>query len=236
MQNIIAIVVTILSIIALIAQRKIIKKYILHSLFIGFICGLSRLWFVFESGSPGLFFAFLYYGLLSWLAAWAGLCMADAYALPKIYIEGARRKIITYTILFSIIVITLNTLMLIQAARAGALPPWLANIKSVRLILSIGLQAGLIEETIFRLLSISFIIWTINRFTKSESRRVLYLWISILVSAVFFGIIHGAGAPGAIIMGIIFGYLYTQVGWLPCVIVHALGDVSSFLIALSITA
>jgi hypothetical protein len=54
----------------------------------------------------------------------------------------------------------------------------------------------------------------------------------VFLASVAFGGIHGAGFPVSFIFGIAFGYLFLHFGWIPCVVVHFLGDFVSFYVVL----
>jgi len=220
------------SVIVLVVHRQRTITFLKHAGVIGLASGVARMWFARENGDPNASLVFLEYGSLAWLTALAGLSLAAHLQIPSFVVKQSILKQSVYTALFALAVVALNSMMLLQTAKAGALPQWLRSISSISHLSAVALQAGLVEETIFRLFLLPLVIWILVLLGWKTQRPHVRQLLAVLVAAIFFGLMHGQGFAGAFIFGIAFGYFFLHFGWLPCVVVHVLGDFIPFLIVL----
>ena len=222
------------SIIVLIVQKSVAKTLIKPALVIGIFAGAARLWFALENGDASPVLVFFEYASLTGLAALAGLSLCEHIQTPGIVSNRSVSKQLIYTVVFCLVVVAVNGMMLVQTAKAGSLPQWLLDIRSISHLTAIALQAGLVEETIFRLFVLPFVIWLLFLLRRATTRKKLTECFAVLIAAAVFGSIHGQGFAGAMIFGVAFGYFFLQFGWYPCVIVHFVGNFFPFLVALKV--
>lgn len=222
------------SIVVLVVHRHVIKGVFKPAVLIGILAGAARLWYAVESEDPNPLLIFFEYGSITWLAALAGLSLCERIQTAGIFSRRSISKQLTYTGIFCLLVVAVNGMMLAQAAKVGSLPQWLLNIKSISHLTAIALQAGLVEETIFRLFLLPFVIWLLVLLRREIKTKKLTELVAVLIAAGVFGSIHGQGFAGAMIFGVAFGYFFLQFGWFPCVIVHIIGNFVPFLVALKI--
>jgi hypothetical protein len=222
------------SIIVLLVHKNVARTLIKPALVIGIFAGAARLWFALENGDGSPVLVFFEYVSLTWLAALAGLSLCEHIQTPGIVSKRSVSKQLIYTVVFCLLVVAVNGMMLVQTAKAGSLPQWLLDIRSISHLTAIALQAGLVEETIFRLLFLPFIIWLLLLLRRETKPTKLTEFLAVLMAAAIFGSIHGQGFAGAMIFGVAFGYFFVQFGWYPCVIVHFVGNFFPFLVALKI--
>ncbi|MFY0714644.1 CPBP family intramembrane metalloprotease [Seonamhaeicola sp. NFXS20] len=103
----------------------------------------------------------------------------------------------------------------------------------------VSFSAGITEEIIFRLGLMSFIIALIQRFKKGVKPSTTVVWVGIIITAVFFGLMHlplsknfsnltlvtvSATMIGNLITGSFFGWVYWKRGLLIAIIVHIVWD------------
>jgi hypothetical protein len=229
MQYWIATPVALLSVLSLYVNRSEVQKLLKPAIIIGLLAGISRLLFSIASQDVDPIRSFVEYTLLCWLAAWGGLSMAKRFSLPGLFIPDSINKQIIYTGLVALGVIALNTLMIIQTTKMSVIPPWFQRLQSVPYVITMSLQAGLVEETIFRLLSIPLLFWLLEIVGWKSKALLFRKLVIVILSAILFGSIHGAGFMGAFLFGIAFGYSFLSFGWLPCVAIHFLGDLVPYL-------
>ncbi len=113
-----------------------------------------------------------------------------------------------------------------RMAMDGALPLW------QRLVMSF--NAGILEEIVFRLFVVSFVVWLSARFIRRDPA----IWIGIIVAALTFGAIHlprwMAGGPAVIAsvmfvngaIAIVLGLVYVKWGIEAAMLTHFAGDVA----------
>jgi hypothetical protein len=231
MQYWIALPIVLLSLIVLYTHRQHARRLLTPGLLIGSFAGLTRFLFATITNAPSPLSDFLQYAIFCSFAAWAGLSISARFSLPGILLRFSWKRQVAYTSLFALSVVLVNSLMLAYAVTAGIVPQWLRSLDTIPKILSISLQAGFVEETIFRLFSVPFLFWLFNILTRNTERQHIMRFAAVFFSACLFGAIHGAGFWGSFVFGIAFGYLFLSFGWLPCVVVHFLGDFGSFLYA-----
>lgn len=103
----------------------------------------------------------------------------------------------------------------------------------------VSFSAGITEEIMFRLGLMSLIIALIHRFKKEGKPSVNVVWIGIIITAIFFDLIHlplsknfanltlvtvSATMIGNLITGSFFGWVYWKRGLLVAIIVHIVWD------------
>lgn len=103
----------------------------------------------------------------------------------------------------------------------------------------VSFSAGISEEIMFRLGLMSLIIAIIQSFKKAESPSNMIVWTGILISAMFFGLIHlplstnfvtltpftvGVTMIGNLITGSTFGWIFWKRGLLVAIIAHITFD------------
>ena len=107
--------------------------------------------------------------------------------------------------------------------------------------LVIAFYSGVLEEIIFRLFLLSLIAWLLGRVWQTADGRpaIGAIWLSNLLAAILFGIVHLPRwssltrlSPGFILLiiamnglgGIAFGYLFVTYGIEAAIIAHFIGD------------
>ena len=103
----------------------------------------------------------------------------------------------------------------------------------------VSFSAGITEEIIFRLGLMSLILTVAIFLKKEEEPSNKIVWISILISAVFFGLIHlplsknfveltpftiGVTMIGNLITGSVFGWIFWKKGLLVAILSHSISD------------
>ncbi|MER3318433.1 MAG: CPBP family intramembrane glutamic endopeptidase [Allomuricauda sp.] len=103
----------------------------------------------------------------------------------------------------------------------------------------VSFSAGITEEIMFRFGLMSLIIALIQLFGKAEKPSTSVVWLGIIVSAVFFGLIHlplsknfsnpslvtvSSTMIGNLITGSFFGWVYWKRGLLAAIMVHVVWD------------
>lgn len=222
------------SIAVLIVHRRVAKDLVKPALVIALFAGAARLWFALENGDASPLLVFLEYAALTWLAALAGLSLCKHIETPGVLSKRSVKTQLIWTAIFCLLVVAVNVMMLVQTAKGGLLPQWLINIGSISHLTAIALQAGLVEETIFRLFLLPLVICLLLLLRRETKLKKLPEFLAVLIAAPIFGSIHGQGFAGATIFGVAFGYFFLQFGWLPCVIVHFVGDFFPFLVVLKV--
>lgn len=106
-------------------------------------------------------------------------------------------------------------------------------------------SAGISEEIIFRLGVMSLIITIIQLLKKMENPSYKIVWTGILISAIFFGLIHlplsknfveltpftiGVTMIGNLITGSTFGWIFWKRGLLIAIIAHTAYDLVFYVI------
>ena len=105
----------------------------------------------------------------------------------------------------------------------------------------VSFSAGITEEIIFRLGLMSFIIAIIQFFKKAENPSNKTVWTGILISAIFFGLIHlplsknfvdlttfsiSVTMIGNLITGTTFGWIFWKRGLLVAIVSHIVFDIT----------
>lgn len=104
----------------------------------------------------------------------------------------------------------------------------------------VSFSAGITEEIMFRLGLMSLIITTILFFKKEEKPSNKLVWSSIIISALFFGLIHlplsknfveltpftiSVTMVGNLITGSVFGWIFWKRGLMVAILSHILSDI-----------
>lgn len=103
----------------------------------------------------------------------------------------------------------------------------------------VSFSAGITEEIMFRFGLMSLVVALIQLFRKAKTPSISVVWTGIIVSAVFFGLIHlplsksfsglslvtvSSTMIGNLITGSFFGWVYWKRGLLAAIIVHVVWD------------
>jgi len=103
----------------------------------------------------------------------------------------------------------------------------------------VSFSAGITEEIIFRLGLMSLIVAGVQFLKRSEFRSGKTIWFSIIISGLFFGLIHlplsknfveltpftvGVTMVGNLITGSIFGWIFWKRGLLVAILCHIISD------------
>lgn len=103
----------------------------------------------------------------------------------------------------------------------------------------VSFSAGITEEIMFRLGLMSLIVVVIQRFKKETNPSAIVVWVSIIITALCFGLIHlplsknfsnltlvtvSSTMIGNLITGSFFGWVYWKRGLLVAIIVHIVWD------------
>jgi membrane protease YdiL (CAAX protease family) len=198
---------------------------------------MNRAWWIYVLGVIATFLSFPYPPkLLALLAAeivvilmiWAGLWFGARVQLGS-SIPSLRRAAIALVIGFASggLVLALLPLAGLQSRiiKEAAIPLWQWFI--------IAFDSATLEEIVFRLFIVSFVVWLIARFMKRDTA----IWIALVVSALLFGAAHlnrwiHAG-PTVIVavmivnglIAIVLGLLYVKWGIEAAMLGHFAGDV-----------
>lgn len=221
------------SALVLLTEQKLVAKWLFRAAALAFVAALSRLLWAIISNYKNPWQVFIMYFLLCFFTALAGLVICDKLNFGGIKVRNrSNLSFVTNIVLFTVVLATVNSIILVQFADSYNLPRWTRNINSLFQTFSYSLQTGLTEETIFRLYLLPLVAWMISFFECRVSGRLLG-WdiLPILVSTIVFGLVHGSGFIYAGVSGLVFGILFIRAGWLPCVIVHFLVDFISFSLA-----
>ena len=104
----------------------------------------------------------------------------------------------------------------------------------------VSFSAGITEEIIFRLGLMSLVITVALFLTRTEEPSNGLVWTSILISAVFFGLVHlplsknfveltpftiGVTMVGNLITGSVFGWIFWKRGLLVAILSHSISDI-----------
>jgi membrane protease YdiL (CAAX protease family) len=113
------------------------------------------------------------------------------------------------------------------------------------------LYGGIVEEVLIRLFLMTFLVWVLSRFQKTQNRIPSHMyWVAILVSSLIFGLGHlpatssfyGELTPilvtralvGNGLLGIFFGYLYWKKGLEYSILSHMAADISLHVVWVSL--
>jgi hypothetical protein len=165
------------------------------------------------------------------LLCFFGLTVASWINLPKLWVKENLidpEKFAVFIVLL-LFIVGLNFLMNFSNYYSNP------NIKDVPLLrelskigssgaLALSLRAGVNEEIPFRLFGISLVTFLL---TKIKVKREGSLVVAIVISSIFFGLVHPS-FPLPFFFGLLLGFLYTQYGLVPVMIIHFLADFFPF--------
>jgi len=198
---------------------------------------MKRAWWVYVLGAVAVFLSFpfrtplLYYlagEVVIVLMIWAGLWFGARHGLGSA-IPSPRR--IAYSLLIGAasgaVVLALLPLAGLQSRiiREASIPVWKWLI--------IAFDSSILEEIIFRLFIVSFVVWLLARFMRRDAAT----WIALVVSALLFGASHltrwlDAG-PLVItsvmivngLIAIVLGRVFVKWGIEAAIVAHFAGDI-----------
>ncbi|VUT25280.1 MAG: CAAX amino terminal protease self- immunity [Candidatus Methanolliviera sp. GoM_oil] len=178
---------------------------------------------------------YFYYALdflFVFLSCFFGLTVASWINLPKLWVKENLidpEKFVVYIVLL-LFIAGLNFLS--YYSNPGIIKDVLKDMPFLRELsklgssgaLALSLRAGVNEEILFRLFGISLVTFLL---TKIKVKREGSLVVAIVISSIFFGLIHPS-FPHYFFFGLLFGFLYIQYGLVPVMIFHFLADFSQF--------
>lgn len=198
---------------------------------------MNRAWWLYVLGIVATLLSFPYPPkLLALLAAeviiilmiWAGLWFGSRYDLGS-RIPGLRRAALAllFGILSGAVVLALLPLAGLQSRliKESSIPLWKWLI--------ISFDSAILEEIVFRLFIVSFVVWLLARLVKREPA----LWIAIVIAALLFGAAHlnrwldqGPAVITAVmvvngLIAIVLGVVYEKWGIEAAILTHFAGDV-----------
>jgi len=198
---------------------------------------MNRTWWLYVLGVVATFLSFPYPPqLLALLAAeiivilliWAGLWFGARHQLGS-SIPSLRRALLALLIgaASGAVVLALLPLAGLQSRiiKEASIPIWKWLI--------IAFDSATLEEIIFRLFVVSFVVWLIARFLKRETA----IWIALIISALLFGAAHLSrwmdSGPAVItavmivngLIAIVLGRIYVKWGIEAAILGHFAGDV-----------
>jgi membrane protease YdiL (CAAX protease family) len=198
---------------------------------------MNRAWWIYVLGViatllsfpyPPNFLALLTSEVVVILMIWAGLWFGAKHALGS-RIPPAKRAALSLVIgaVSGAIVLALLPLAGLQSRiiKEASIPLWKWLI--------IAFDSSILEEIIFRLFILSFVVWLLARFMRREPA----VWIAIVVAALLFGAAHlnrwldsGPAVIVAVILvngaiAIAFGWIYVKWGIEAAMLSHFAGDV-----------
>ncbi len=147
--------------------------------------------------------------------------------LPKHnYSDLPKRIFIIYSLLVFFLIILNTVTWIIYSGGNIPLPSWI-NITSPGLAVIIAIRAAFMEEIVFRLFLISFILYALKQLNVIiEFNQKL----SIILSSIIFSFTFHSGSIISIISGMILGAVFLNFGLLYAIIIHFLADVIPFII------
>lgn len=114
------------------------------------------------------------------------------------------------------------------------LPPWAVALQeraSATTVVLISAQAGLVEETVFRLLALPVLLWVLRQLLAGRHERVSVVG-ALLLSALLFVAMHGRLPPGYWVYatggGVLLGFLFLRHGIEAPMVAHFLADLFSW--------
>jgi membrane protease YdiL (CAAX protease family) len=198
---------------------------------------MNRAWWIYVLGVIATFLSFPYPpNVLALLAAeiviilmiWAGLWFGSKHGLGS-SIPSPKRAALSLLIgaVSGAVVLALLPLAGLQSRliKEASIPVWKWLI--------IAFDSATLEEIIFRLFIVSFVVWLLVRFV----RRDRAIWIAIIIAALLFGAAHLsrwlAAGPAVItavmivngLIAIVLGLLYVKWGIEAAILGHFAGDI-----------
>lgn len=181
---------------------------------------------------------FIFIGL--WVSSRANL---GAPLLARLFSKESTNKLISWkAVLSSILLVTIVAIFLLglfELQKKFYPVPNILSRPSKPFYALVSFSAGISEEIMFRLGLMSLIITIIQFFKKAETPSNKMIWTGILISALFFGLIHlplsknfveltsftiGATMIGNLITGSMFGWIFWKRGLLIAIISHIVFD------------
>jgi hypothetical protein len=224
-------------------MKKKDKKYLVFSFFISTISTVATLFSDMNLGfikSPNTYFIYTLYFCLFFVTGFIGLKLADKTQLigllanAKIKFNNKMKKFILYGFLVGMLLGVFNTFVYFQVKDSPNLPGWLRTFRNLYDTFILSARASLMEETIFRLLLFSLLVWggmKVREKWKIFEKGLYYktvIIIAIIVSSGLFGVMHDSGFIVALIAGLFLAIVYWKGGWESCVVAHFIGNFMAF--------
>lgn len=152
-----------------------------------------------------------------------GLILAPKVSFPLWWKRDDKKPLVKQLIILVILSLTIiipNTIIYYFSQDVITTISWL-NFSNLKEPVSLAVRAGIQEEIIYRLFLFSLITYIALKITNSEKKSVA---LGIILSSLFFGIMHG-GFYFAFICGGLLAYIFYKNGLIPAIIVHFLADV-----------
>lgn len=161
------------------------------------------------------------------LSGYIGIILASKVDIPlwlNRSSDSKDKKSNLFMWLLGILLIAINAFMFLSHSKDSSTLPSTFNTLAPHTAFILSIRAALTEEILFRLFSISTLIWIARKITKSAKVPVFF---AVMLSSVLFALIHQSFLY-PFIYGLLLGYIYLKTGLIPVFIIHFLADVIPF--------
>lgn len=162
------------------------------------------------------------------MSGYIGITLAPKLNIPLWISERSESKkskrYLPSTFLGLLLIVSNTIVFSMVRDTAYELPAYFRDLTPFTAVI-IATRAALTEEILFRLLSISVIIWVSRKIIKSTEDSSFF---AVILSSLLFTMIHPSFLQ-PFIYGLLLGYIYIKNGLIPVLIIHFLADAIPFI-------